>query len=361
MHPTVQIGPADWLPAAMPVTVFQGRIDALAQAVPGCGLVVVYGSCADHAELAYLSGLTPKLDHAVALLPRGAPPALFLGGGPKMVEAARPLTWIGDMRPLRDLAAVLGAWRAANDAPAAVIGAGRMPPRLRETVFGALTPHVAAADDGALWNRMRIKDRWEIACIRHACSALSEGAAAIRDRARAGADACTALLAGERAAYAQGAQDVRSLLSLDGGRTLRPFASLADDARPTAFYLAVRAQGYWAEGFVMTAPDRAGMATACRHALDAALDQLKPGIAPGNAAPRLAPGKGAVTHPWAQPGAVTLGLLPGEPPGKALVPGMVVSLRAGLQDAGGGVVVSAMALITESGAECLWTLPEVAP
>ncbi len=53
---------------------------------------------------------------------------------------------------------------------------------------------------------------------------------AIADAKRAGAGVTAAILAGERAANVAGAQDVRTLFSLNGGRTLQPFVTRLIDA-----------------------------------------------------------------------------------------------------------------------------------
>src|SRR4029450_8397468 len=51
-----------------------------------------------------------------------------------------------------------------------------------------------------------------------------------------------------------GAQDVRTLFSIDRGRTLRPFEQAIDSAvDPLQAYVAVRHVGYWVEGFVSLA------------------------------------------------------------------------------------------------------------
>ncbi len=48
-----------------------------------------------------------------------------------------------------------------------------------------------------------------------------------------------------------GAQEVRTLFSFDGGRTLRPFLVPFDKVIDTLqVYLSVRFNGYWAEGHV---------------------------------------------------------------------------------------------------------------
>ena len=55
---------------------------------------IVYGSPRDHAELAYLTHFTPKLEPAIALIPRSGAPRILVGGGANMIGAAKPLTFV---------------------------------------------------------------------------------------------------------------------------------------------------------------------------------------------------------------------------------------------------------------------------
>jgi hypothetical protein len=121
----------------------------------------------------------------------------------------------------------------------------------------------------------------EIALIRAASELASAAAKRIAERWRAGDDVETAALSGERVARDMAAQDVRTLVSRDGGRTLEPYGALFDD-RPASLlaYVAVKYMGYWAESFVnlLSFPSRAaqrasrprcaacGLQTGCVHA-----------------------------------------------------------------------------------------------
>ena len=70
---------------------------------PSATGAIVYGDRANHAELAYLTNFTPKLEAALALIPRDGTPQLLVGGGVNMLPAARPLTFVEDLRPLRNV------------------------------------------------------------------------------------------------------------------------------------------------------------------------------------------------------------------------------------------------------------------
>ena len=95
----------------------------------------------------------------------------------------------------------------------------------------------------------------------------------------------TAALDAERFARSHAAQDVRTLVSLDGGRTLVPFQGRFEKCDgPLVGYIAVKTLGYWADMFV-TASD--GAESAAERAAGAALDALIASIRPGVAASDL--------------------------------------------------------------------------
>ena len=101
MNPTLLVGPADWDPARFPQEEFATRADALWRTNPSATGAIVYGDRVNHAELAYLTNFTPKLEAALALIPRQGSPQLLVGGGANMLPAAKPLTFVEDLRPLR--------------------------------------------------------------------------------------------------------------------------------------------------------------------------------------------------------------------------------------------------------------------
>jgi hypothetical protein len=117
-------------------------------------------------------------------------------------------------------------------------------------------------------------------------AALAHYAAGIIATAwRNGAGAEAATLAGERAARGAAAQDLRTLVSFDGGRSLVPFqGDFAARPDPFVAYLAVKMAGFWAELFV-TAATRPSTLRARAHAglaaALAALAALAPGVEGG--------------------------------------------------------------------------------
>ena len=259
MHPTLLIGPADWNPQEMPRAEFDARLAALWQDHPKAGGAIVFGNARDHAALAYLTHFTPKLEAALALIPRAGEAQLLIGGGANMMGAAKPLTFVDRLAPLRGAAKTIADWVNALPGGGSVvlIGGDAMPYGLRRAIAAALGPSaVLTSGEDALRARMRVKSPRELAAVRSACAMLAAAADTLDEAQRAGKGITDCVIAAEHAALALGAQDVRSLFSLDGGRTLWPFdVPLAKPADPLQVYLAVRHDGYWAEGFVRAASD----------------------------------------------------------------------------------------------------------
>ena len=172
MHLTLLVGPADWDPARMPKQEFLDRIAAFwRECDPSVAGAVVYGDPRSHAELAYLTHFTPKLEAAIALIPRDGAPRLMVGGGANMIGAARPLTWIETLAPLREAGATIARWHDEALAGAVVlVNADAMPARLRIDIEQALAARPADATvvvTDAMGRKVRARDR----SIHAACAA----------------------------------------------------------------------------------------------------------------------------------------------------------------------------------------------
>jgi Xaa-Pro aminopeptidase len=265
MHPTLLIGPYDWQAERMPKSEFFVRIRALWNKIsdPACSAVIVYGDSRDHAELAYLSNFIPKLGPALMFIPRAGEPKLLVSGAPNMLVAARRLTWIEGVEPMRDAGKTTTRWLNGEidydpttaGRRAALIGGDYMRSAFR-------TPFVESFDHESpflnatplLRTLMRCKSSRELGFIREGCAILDAATKALAQAKRAGAGITAAILEAERMANYLGAQDVRTLFSLDGGRTLIPFEKPIDSTvDPFQAYIAVRHVGYWVEGFVSLA------------------------------------------------------------------------------------------------------------
>ena len=95
MQPTLLVGPSDWDAARMPKDgVPRALHHAVAHRARGSPAPSSTAAAAHHAELAYLTNFTPKLEAALALIPRVGGPRLLVGGGANMMQAAKPLTFI---------------------------------------------------------------------------------------------------------------------------------------------------------------------------------------------------------------------------------------------------------------------------
>ncbi len=365
MHPTLLVGPADWDPARMPKDEFLARIAAFWRRCPSAGGAIVYGDRAHHAELAYLTNLTPKLEAALALIPRAGAPQLLLGGGVNMLPAAKPLTWIEDIRPLRNAGKAVAEWarEQPGDAGPVLIGGPSMPYALRQDIGKGLGDAIEDKTSD-LSTLMRRKSARELAAIREACATLAAAVAAIGEAQRAGVGATAAVLAGERAANRRGAQDVRTLFSLDGGRSLRPFDTPVERAvDQLQVYVAVRQSGYWAEGFAaLTASALAGALQAGR-----VLHSVLPLVQAGKPCSEVARAVAQAIRPK-RPHPVSARIV-GNSIGLALEeyplitaecadkfePGEVYSLRVGFaEEHTGTAIVSAMISVNEDGNELLW-------
>jgi hypothetical protein len=361
MHSTLLVGPADWDPAVLPREEFAARIAALWQADPSVQGAVVYGNPRHHAELAWLTHFTPKLEASLALIPRTGEPALLVGGGPNMLPAAKPLTFIETLQPLRNAGPGVAAWAQEIGARRLLlVGGDAMPPPLRRAIMDGLGSAIGLQVAGRHVRRlMRPKSDCERALMRAACVALSAAVAALSAAARGGAGAADAVLAAEHAAYGRSAQDVRTLFSLDQGRTLRPFEA-PDETHvdPLQVYVAVRLAGYWAEGFVMLATQPQAAHEVARAALRTAMPLVKAGARRGDIADALAE-RGGASHPVAAVSTVSLGLSLDDPDDQdeVLLAGEVISLRAGVLGDGGAAIVSAVLAVEAVGSTVLWQSP----
>lgn len=365
MHPTLLVGPADWDPKQMPREEFDERLTALWRDHPNASGAIVYGNSSDHAALAYLTNFTPKLEAALAFIPRRGEAQLLVGGGVNMVPAARPLTFVENLAPLREAAKAAAAW--AHTLPAGdilLIGGEAMPTSMHRTFDQALGADRKIETDATLQARMTTKRPRELHALRAACATLDAAAQALRAASHNRKSVTDCILLAEHAALQRGAQDVRSLFSLDGGRTLRPFdIPLAEGRDVLQVYLAVRQSGYWVDGFVRVTPAGDALQEKIGGILDAMIAAAKPGLSCRDFAKLADAERGSFQlHPLA--GNVfgnSFGLALDEPPILArdsnarLEAGAVYSLRAGLLDeTGAGAISSAIIAVTVGGSDVLW-------
>lgn len=249
MHPTLLIGPADWDSQRMPREEFDGRLAKVWALWPDSRGLLVYGAPSDNTALAWLTNMTPKLEPAIALIPREGAARLMVGGGPNMLASALPLTWIADIVSLRPTEKTIAQWLAGIGREACVcFGIDAMPTRLRRELDGSFGGQAPDDEIGRLQPLMAQKSARELACIRDADTVLQASVAAMKDTHQRGKGVTDVILTGEHVAIEQQAQDVRTLFSFDNGRTFRPFKALdATVVDPLVVYIAVRRFGYWVD------------------------------------------------------------------------------------------------------------------
>jgi hypothetical protein len=355
MQPTLLIGPSDWDAQRMPREEFTRRIHALWRHAGEGSRAIVFGNRQHHAELAYFTHFVPKLEPAVAVLARDGAHRLFVGS-PNMLGAARPLTFIEDVLPMQDMVRAI----ASEPQRSIIIGADYMPVAFRQTVTEAMDTSGPATNATAqVWAQMRRKSRHELEAIDAAYRLTGAARNAMREALLAGAGVTDVIVAGEAAAIAAGAQDIRTLFSQDGGRTLRPFvASLAQNIDQVLAYLAVRRFNYWAECFTLVTmrPEPRRLTEKAREAMRSALSAIKAGVATQAIAQQIATAMAGF-----RPHAVTarafaqrMGLALDEPPftivGDNFEAGEVYSLRIGaLDEPRGGLICSRMFIVEGDG------------
>ena len=363
-HPTLLIGPSDWDAGVMPKEEFTQRIDALWRAFPEAPCAIVYGNPAHHAELAYLTNLVPKLEAAIALLMRDGNHEIHLGGGPNMLDSAKPLTWIEDIKPLRGGQAI---GRRALEARASfpgvplMIGDGYMPTALHQGIDEAIGERALNAT-AQVWTLMRCPSPHEVSAMRESAFALNGAMTAIANARKGGAGVTEAILAGEREANRRGAQDVRTLFSLDGGRTVQPFMTkLETRVDPLQVYVAARRFNYWTEGFLLFSDNRLPVITKAKELLRQALAAIKPGARPADVAELIsASSKPYRPHPVTAHACISrLGLAleeaPHSRPGVTFENGDIYSVKVGIANGTEHAIVSAVVRVREGGTDMLWT------
>ena len=369
MNPTLLVGPSDWDPARMPREEFSARTAALWRALPSASGAIVYGDRVNHAELAYLTHFTPKLEAALALIPRLGTPQLLVGGGANMVPAAKPLTFVEDLRPLRNVGPAVGQWALAQGGSPVLIGGASMPYALHQEIMRAFEGPIEDRTD-ELRALMRRKSERELAALREACVTLQAAMTAVGAAQATGASATAAILAGERAANRRGAQDVRTLFSLDRGHTLRPLETLVERAvDPLQVYVAVCQFAYWAEGFATFSALPQRCAQRAGDVLRSVVEQMQA----GERCSELARSIAQAVHPFdlhpvtARGIGNGIGLALEEPPSIAtesedrLEPGEVYSVRVGMSDGRDHAIVSAMVAVHAHGNDVLWLSEQAAP
>ena len=375
VHPSTMIGAYSFEQDRVPRDEFQIRLRALNDMMDRKGLaaMLVYGDAREHSDLAYLTNFIPRHRWALALLPRQGEPRLLVSMSSRDMPAQRLMTWIPEVMSAWNWETAFDPWLAnINPDGGADIGMVR---------FDLMRPALFQSIEKSLGNRFRLTEAdaevrarstrpRELSLTRDACAVARSGAAFFLQAWHDGGGAETAALAGERRARALAAQDVRTLVSFDDGRTLAPFRGAfapKSTAKRLLGYIAVKHRGYWAESFVAAAERPGALQERVETALNAALRLAAPGISgPALFAAGTEPLSGLTLHP-ALSGSVgrRIGLSAGEgcgltrDAGHVLAVGDVYALHVGAREGETGAIASAMVAITEGGSELLLRSPEV--
>ncbi len=371
MHPIVPIGPYDWDRSLLPADEFTERLAAVRALMKTRGWrgMLVFGSINEPGAVTYLTNFTPKLGWGMALVPAEGDPALLCDGGPRMLPAAQALTWLEDLRPARDPLEVLTGWLDELDGAGgagglAVVDFAGMPHGVHRRVTGLEAIGEAGDASPEIEAMRRAKSPCEMGLIKGAAEILNSAVDTLTQAAGGGAHIQAAVQNAETFAYQRGAQDVRALHSLDGGRSMTAF-EIPKEVKADAFtaYLAVKYRGYWAEGLLSMGNQTSPARQAAAGALAAMIDAAKPGATSADLGRALNNQAGSLaTHPFTE-GRLGNGLglslaeapfldLGGEAP---LAEGDIISLRAGLSDEQAGhALLSAMLRVGTDGPEILF-------
>jgi Xaa-Pro aminopeptidase len=375
VHPSTMIGAYGFEQDRVPRDEFQIRLAALHKIMDrnGCQAALIYGDAREHSDLAYFTNFIPRHRWALALLPRQGEPRLLVSMSSRDMPAQRLMTWIHEVMSAWNWETAFDPWLGGLKADAPVnIGTVR---------FDLMRPALYASIEKSVGNRFRLIDvdsdvraratrPRELSLIRDACAVARSAAAFFLQAWHDGGGAETAALAGERRARALAAQDARTLVSFDEGRTLAPFRGVfapKPSAARLVGYIAVKHRGYWAESFVAAAGRPGALQERVEAGLNAALRLAAPGL--GAAALHAAASgtlAGLAPHPLLGGSAGRrIGLSANEggeltrAAGHVLTAGEVYALHVGAHDSETGAIASAMVAITESGSELLLRSPEV--
>ena len=374
VQPCTMIGAYGFDPDRLPRDEFQIRMAALNDVMDRKGLkaMLIYGDACEHSALAYFTSFIPRHRWALALLPRAGEARLLVSMSSRDMPAQRLMTWIPEVMTAWTWDKGFDQWLAALGADAAAdIGTLRfdlMRPVLREQIeksTGNRFRLIAADPDVAALRTTRPR---ELSLVRDACEVVRASADAFAQAWRAGEGAETAALAGERTARRLAAQDVRTLVSFDRGRSLAPFRGTFEPRTPAAAllgYIAVKHRGYWAEAFLTETDGPSDMHTRAQAGLEAALRLAAPGARACDIHSQATRALG-ISAPHPALGASVgrrIGLSANEggelnaDTSHVLAVGEVYALHVGARDAQGGAIASAVVAITAQGCEVLVRSP----
>ena len=278
MHPSIMLGSYVWLQDRLPIDEFRLRLDDIFEETDKRGWkgLLVYGDAREHAALAYVSNFIPRMRWGMALLSRDGNHRLLCSMSTRDLPAMRTMTWIADVQSGWEWEKTFDPWlqqfKSNTEVELGTVGFDLMAPVLRATLDKSIADRfrLRSADDAVALPRPRKRPR-ELSMVRAACRVADTAAKALIDGWRASGAPETGALQGERTARAMAAQDVRTLVSLNNGRTLVPFqGEYAKIPGALVGYIAVKLAGYWAD-MLITAGEPV---TEAARRSDVALDRM---------------------------------------------------------------------------------------
>ncbi|OGA96799.1 MAG: hypothetical protein A3G27_11795 [Betaproteobacteria bacterium RIFCSPLOWO2_12_FULL_66_14] len=367
VHPSIIIGAYTWDQNRMPPDEFQIRLADLHNAMDehGWKAMFLYGDAREHSAIAYYTNFVPRVRWAMALMPREGEPRLLASMSSRDMPAMKLMTWIPDVLSGWQWEGAFDPWlaRLQGEAPIKVgtVGFDYIQPRLFRSVEKSLGERVRLLEAEGFATADRALRPRELSLVRDACQLVRVAARAMVQAWRGGAGAEAAMLAGERTARGMAAQDVRTLVSLDGGRTLVPFQGNLK-VRPESFvgYIAVKVMGFWAELFV-TLSAGGGLLHGVQKSMEVLKDAAKPGASAAQLhALAMKTLDSRPLHPVLSGSVgrrIGLSLNEGEElrhhSAHALKAPNVYALHVGTCDAERGALASAMVAVTAKGVELL--------
>jgi hypothetical protein len=340
LESTLLTGPYDWDEHMLPRSEYEARLARVraAMAQAGVSTLAIHGHPGNYGALAYLTNFTAKLGAALALVPREGPLRILAPGTPKMMDIAKLLTWVEDVRPLSNAPKTVAEFACEGNV-VATWGFGTLPQGLYGGIAKAMAPRTLVPLDQDLEAMRRRKSSREIELIRGAGGMLAKAAETFVARVHAGAGVRSAGLAAERAAMAAGAQDARVMASLSAGGVPQPLDAASDERvlDPANAGIAVQNHGYWASGYLTVARQPGAAQARAKEALAAA----------------LAAAKGGAQLP-AGVAANAIGLSLDEGPASALETGAVYALTGSATEGNQTAYASVLVAVSDKGRDVLW-------
>ena len=254
VHPSIILGSFLWDEERLPRDEFEIRMTPLQTAIKqnGWAGAMVYGDAREHAALAYFSNFIPRMRWAMALFPATGKPLLLCSISSRDIPAMRTMTWIEDVKSGWEWQWFEQAIEHLPEGAIGTIGFNNMTPILTEGLTRRLGARFKLENADSVCSDARSTQRpREIATIRESAAILRLAADTATAALDSGHDAVSAALTAERLARSHAAHDVRTLISMDGGRTFH--ANTQRPERPSAeaiIYLAVKYLGYWSQTYV---------------------------------------------------------------------------------------------------------------